>query len=132
MSSPSKRTRPDPLLPGMTSCIRLMHLMRVDLPDPEGPITAVTTFGLNFMLISARASLSPNQALRLCASTLLVIFEGTPGSSLPFLSVALVSEVSLSIASPPGGQPYEDVDAQDGEHQHEARAPRLSLPVLEG
>ena len=33
---------PSTRAPGMTSCIRLSERMKVDLPQPEGPMRAVT------------------------------------------------------------------------------------------
>ena len=39
MISPSARA------PGISSCMRLMQRTSVDLPQPDGPIIAVTWFG---------------------------------------------------------------------------------------
>ena len=44
MSSPSRMMLPSERAPGMRSFIRLRSLMKVDLPQPEGPMKAVTFF----------------------------------------------------------------------------------------
>ena len=45
--------------------------MKVDLPHPDGPITAVTAFASATMFTSRRAWRAPNQAERPETSTLL-------------------------------------------------------------
>ena len=45
MSSPSSSTEPSTRAPGMTSCIRLSVRSTVDLPQPDGPMNAVTLRG---------------------------------------------------------------------------------------
>ena len=63
-SRPSTRTLPVTLAPGTTSCIRLRHRMNVDLPQPDGPMTAVTAFGAIVTPIPCSTCALPNQALR--------------------------------------------------------------------
>jgi hypothetical protein len=43
MSSSSSVTQPSARAPGISSCIRLMHRTTVDFPEPDGPISAVTS-----------------------------------------------------------------------------------------
>jgi hypothetical protein len=45
MSSPSSRILPSTRAPGITSCIRLSVRSTVDLPQPDGPMNAVTLRG---------------------------------------------------------------------------------------
>ena len=45
MSSPSSSTLPSTRAPGITSCIRLRVRSTVDLPQPDGPMNAVTLRG---------------------------------------------------------------------------------------
>ena len=45
MSSPSSSTLPSTRAPGITSCIRLRVRRTVDLPQPDGPMNAVTLRG---------------------------------------------------------------------------------------
>ena len=44
-SSPSILTEPSTQAPGMTSCMRLRVRRNVDLPQPDGPMKAVTVRG---------------------------------------------------------------------------------------
>src|ERR687897_999244 len=61
----SKKISPLAYAPGVISCIRFKHLISVVLPQPEGPINAVTEFLSIFRLISLRTSLLCNPAYRL-------------------------------------------------------------------
>src|ERR1700728_3838368 len=45
MSSPSRRTSPASFAPDTDSCIRFKMRRKVDLPQPEGPMRAVTEAG---------------------------------------------------------------------------------------
>ena len=56
------RTRPVARASGMVSCMRLRQRTKVDLPQPDGPITAVAWFAATVMLMSYRAWVLPNQA----------------------------------------------------------------------
>ena len=59
MSLPSMRTSPETLAPGMTSCMRLRVRSTVDLPQPEGPMKAVTERGLICISTPSTARKSP-------------------------------------------------------------------------
>src|SRR5215471_2694634 len=50
--------------------MRLRHLIRVVLPQPEGPMNAVTVFSLTSKLMSFNACLVPNHASRFFTDTL--------------------------------------------------------------
>ena len=56
MSWPSISTDPSTRVPGMMSFMRLSERRNVDLPQPDGPMSAVTWLGwmLSVMLSSAR------------------------------------------------------------------------------
>jgi hypothetical protein len=58
-SSPSSRILPSTRAPGMVSFIRLMQRRKVDFPQPEGPIRAVTARSGTSRSTSNRACLSP-------------------------------------------------------------------------
>src|SRR5207244_5497774 len=81
MSSPSSRILPSTLAPGTTSCVRLMARRNVDLPQPDGPIIAVTCLGSMAMLTSARACAAPYQALS--PSTSMRLAMAVSGSGKP-------------------------------------------------
>ena len=51
MSWPSMVSVPSTRAPGSTSCMRLIDRRKVDLPQPDGPISAVTDFGSTVMLM---------------------------------------------------------------------------------
>jgi hypothetical protein len=59
MSSPSRVSRPSTLAPEISSCMRLMERRNVDLPQPDGPMRAVTLFGLMRMLTPFTARKDP-------------------------------------------------------------------------
>src|SRR3989440_8107712 len=62
MSSPWRRTFPSTLAFGIVSCIRFKQRMRVDFPQPEGPMTAVTMWLSMSIVMSWMANFSPYQA----------------------------------------------------------------------
>src|SRR3984893_17342543 len=59
------RTLPVARASGIVSCMRLRQRTNVDLPQPDGPITAVAWFAATVMLMSCRAWVLPNQAFSL-------------------------------------------------------------------
>lgn len=64
ISSPSRRTSPSIRQPSTKSFMRLRVLRNVDLPQPEGPISAVTLFLFMSRETPLRASISPYQRCR--------------------------------------------------------------------
>ncbi len=52
---PSSSTLPLTWAPGITSCIRLIVRSTVDLPQPEGPMNAVTVRGSTVIVTSSTA-----------------------------------------------------------------------------
>src|SRR4051794_28958016 len=68
MSSPSSSTRPARLAPGTSSCIRLRMRRNVDLPQPDGPIRAVTRPAGMTRSTCSSTWCSPNHALT-CSAT---------------------------------------------------------------
>src|SRR6476619_5753921 len=69
MSSPSSRTSPARLAPGTSSCIRLRMRRNVDLPQPDGPMSAVTRPAGMVRVTSSSTWCSPNQALTRSATS---------------------------------------------------------------
>src|SRR5438067_2879534 len=68
MSSPSSRTWPEIPAPTMTSCMRLSVRRKVDFPQPEGPIRAVTRLASTVRVTLSIARVDPYQALTPTAS----------------------------------------------------------------
>ena len=58
-STPSIATVPWTYAPGITSCMRLRVRRKVDLPQPDGPMNAVTDRGSTDIPTSATALKSP-------------------------------------------------------------------------
>ncbi len=59
MSVPSKSTLPSIRTPSMRSFMRFRQRRRVDLPQPEGPMRAVTRRGRKSIVIPWSACFSP-------------------------------------------------------------------------
>src|SRR6266545_6449818 len=112
MSCPSNRTLPRTRAPRTISCIRLRQRMKVDLPQPDGPMTAVTAFRGTSMLTCLTTCWAPNHAFR--------SFTTIPSATAP----------SLSPSTCHG--PRHDVEREDECDQHERARPRLPVPVVEG
>src|SRR5215469_11085974 len=107
-------TSPSALASGLVSCMRLRQRIKVDLPHPEGPITAVAWVDSTAMSMPCRASVWPNQALRLRTSTAVAILAG-PSQHTP-----------QEQESHYGGRP----DNQN--HQRESPRPGLAVPLVKG
>src|SRR6476659_5476456 len=91
-------TLPSARAPGISSCIRLMQRTTVDLPDPDGPINAVTCPRATGKLKSRTLCWLPYQALR----PRIVIPFACEGA-FPFAPAATApSRVSPSTAGPTG------------------------------
>src|SRR5689334_6306280 len=67
MLVPPRNTSPSTMAPGTVSCIRFRQRSIVDLPQPDGPITAVTDESGKSRLTFRRTRFFPNHALRRCA-----------------------------------------------------------------
>src|SRR3954470_15136548 len=129
MSRPSSRTSPVTRAAGTTSCMRLSARKNVDLPHPDGPMSAVTSFGSTVMLISDSAWNEPNQTFR--PSTSMRLAMCVPCSDKP---------VATGEGTGEDGQQHHDGDQRKGtgprsRHghakcrscliEHEQREPRL-------
>ena len=58
-SLPSSSRLPSTRAPGITSCMRLIERRNVDLPQPDGPISAVTVCGRIVMFTPSTARNEP-------------------------------------------------------------------------
>src|SRR2546430_591730 len=99
MSSPWRSTCPSTLVFGIVSCIRLRHRIRVDFPQPEGPMTAVTMRSSMSIVMSWIASFSPYQAE----------------------SDSTLSLIAIALSSRNGSEPDDDAryDAEPEHHDDE-------------
>src|SRR5512139_2872472 len=112
MFRPSKKTSPACRNPGVRSCIRLRHLMKVLFPHPEGPMTDVTVFRPMSITMFRSTWWSPNQALK------------------DLTSIALSIALSILLLSRPREKPPAHAQDQDHEDQDDGARPRLVVPVL--
>src|SRR5436309_15829467 len=78
MSSSSRSTLPWTVAPGMTSCMRLSERRNVDLPQPDGPMKAVTVLGSMVKVTPSTATLLPYDAVRPSTSNRLAICSFRP------------------------------------------------------
>src|SRR3990172_2744734 len=92
MLRPSSRISPWQLAPGMSSFIRLSARRKVDLPQPDGPMRAVTCRSISSMDTPLTAAFSPYRMER---SRVCILARAS------LLSV-LMSVASLGLAARPG------------------------------
>src|SRR6185437_5924814 len=64
MSTPSRLIEPSTRAPGVSSCMRLSVRRKVDLPQPDGPMIAVTARGGMVRLTPLTARNAPYQTSR--------------------------------------------------------------------
>src|SRR4029077_15160867 len=111
-SAPSSSTEPVTQPPSDSSCMRFRQRRNVLLPQPDGPITAVTVCAGNRMDTSFTTARRPYKAVSRTASS---------------WSRASAGSAMMGTHHPAGGE---------GEHQHEAhehqrRGPGETVPLVE-
>src|SRR5712691_4005435 len=111
MSWPSSKTRPVIQPPSTSSCIRFRVRRKVDLPHPDGPMSACTWFDAND---------------RVAPFTAVV---------LPYIAVSLsVSMRGLGSATgdlaPSNRQTRADAEEEDDEDQHQRGGPGEPMPLF--
>src|SRR5690554_4037778 len=79
MSVSSSSTWPSAKALGTSSCIRFRQRMKIDLPQPDGPMIAVTSFAMMSKSMPLRTFDSPYPATRFFARIL--TFPGDESSS---------------------------------------------------
>src|SRR3954471_11752883 len=107
MSRPSSSTSPETRAPATTSCMRLRARRNVDLPHPDGPMSAVTCLGSTVMLMSASAWNEPNHTF-------------SPSTSMRFAMWG--SESGKPVAA--GQETGEDGQEQHDGYQRKGTGPR--------
>src|SRR2546428_3664117 len=109
----SSSTSPCTLAPGVSSCIRFKHRSSALLPQPDGPMIAVTVCAGNRSDTSRTARCWPNSAVRCAASS----------------RNRALAEATIALPRHPAGG---DGDDQHECHEHERGRPRETMPFLEG
>ena len=108
MSVPSSLTDPERAALGTSSCIRLRILRKVDFPQPDGPMSAVTLRGSISRVTRSRTLLLPNHALTFvaCNDAGPTTGASTPGWADP------CDRASTACASWSSEHPHVDESAQ--------------------
>src|SRR5262245_15195920 len=107
----SRSTSPATRAPGTVSCIRFRQRKNVLLPQPDGPMMAVTARSRRSTLIPRTAWVTPNHAFRLRTST----------------------RVGWSITSatwPSDGDPRDDADDEDKADEDDGAGPGERVPLV--
>src|SRR6266516_304477 len=108
----SSNTSPLTVAPGVSSCIRLRQRSSVDLPQPDGPMMAVTICAGNKSDASRTASCCPNSAVTCAASS----------------RSRVLADTTIALPGDPAGRQR---DHEDKPHQHERRRPGQAMPLVE-
>src|ERR1700686_2589418 len=109
------RTLPVARASGTVSCMRFRQRTKVDLPHPDGPITAVAWFAATVILMSYKAWVLPNQAFSLST----------------WIPTPIVSVRSLEHTA--AGHKAHGADRSDNQHnQEQCSRPGLPVPLIEG
>src|ERR1700742_1933220 len=100
MSRPPKRTSPSTRAPGAVSCMRLRQRSSVDLPQPDGPMIAVTCPGstANDTSLTIRAA-PKNASSDTAAIAALLGSTSTAGCVIAFADSAALAAMLASSAS---------------------------------
>src|SRR5687768_1275607 len=129
MSSPSSSTRPVIQPPSTSSCIRLRVRRKVDLPQPEGPMSACTRWAsnpsetlftaVNFPYIAVSLSVSIRTFARVASGDL-------AGAAARRVASAIERE------PPADGEPGAKAEHEDHQDQDERGGPGVAVPLLVG
>src|SRR3982751_1658804 len=136
MSSPSRRTRPVIRPLSESSCIRFRVRRKVDLPQPDGPISAWTRLAGNPSETFFTAVNLPYMALSFAVSN-----TTGPSTGLGWRSVSRLracpersERVTSDIERRPAVDRQSGAETQDEDHenQHQRRCPGELVPFLVG
>src|SRR6185437_14424752 len=138
MSRPSKRTSPSTRAPGTVSCIRFRHRKRVDLPQPDGPMIAVTSPARTSNETSRTTRLAPKYASSAPAASVGDGDGAAMRTSSDALTVIAMSRSWTSPRSIPGepksissNEPRRETDDEDEPDEDERPRPGLGVPIIE-
>src|SRR6266576_7360819 len=112
MSTLSSRTAPLTAAPGVNSCMRFRQRSKVLLPQPDGPMIAVTVCAGNNSDTSHTARCCPNIAVRCDASS----------------RSRVLADATIALAGHPAGGEGDD---EHEPHEHERGGPGQAMPLFE-
>src|SRR4051812_25328574 len=127
MFLPWNSTVPSTRASGTVSCIRFRQRSSVDLPHPDGPMIAVTSFCGKESETSRTACVGPKYALSSC-----VFIAGGADSKLGGGTTAARAAASVigTTMTRAHGEPREDADHEHEGDEHERSRPRLCVPFV--
>src|SRR5436309_8761951 len=108
----SSRTSPSTLAPGVNSCMRFKQRSSVLLPQPDGPMIAVTVFAGNSRVTSRTARCCPNSAVRCAVSS----------------RRRVLADATISGPRDPAGHKR---DNKHEAHEYEGGCPGQAVPLVE-
>src|ERR1039457_6996972 len=120
MSSPNKRISPSMRASGFSSCIRFNARRKVDLPQPLGPMMAVTALAAMSSETFFSTSLAPKKIERLRAVSAAEVLG----------IVAMKSALALETVA--RQETHAGIEEQHQHEQHERAGPGLPMPVVVG
>src|SRR5512137_1904660 len=134
---PSRRISPSRRAWRTVSCIRLSVRSKVDLPQPEGPIRAVTLLVAMPMLMSKRVCLAPYQKLTLemvmrmeraaaVSFGVALVVIGGRFTDTADLTEAFIDSRPRNRNAPGKNRPRNDVNDQNQTEQDETCGPSLT------
>src|SRR3954453_9939031 len=123
MFSPSNKTRPVIQPPSESSCIRLRVRRKVDLPQPDGPISACTRLASKPSETSLIAVNLPYIAVSFSVTMRDPGSAGRLGRSVARLSVSSAIHGRPALDREPGGQ----TQHEHHEDQHQRRRPGIAM-----
>src|SRR6185312_2128910 len=133
MSRPPKRTSPSARAPGTVSCMRLRQRSSVDLPQPDGPMIAVTSPVGTAKVTSrttrdepkyASSDSTPIAGVAACAASL----DISTGIGTSRSAVSVTSKSKPASRRDAGGE----TDDEDESEEDERARPGLCVPAVVG
>src|SRR4030095_1801440 len=125
---------------GTSSCIRLRQRIKVDFPQPLGPMIAVTAFDAMSSVTSLMARFSPYQSERLftsqvnraALSPVVWVSSGFPAHTTTVVSEFAISKLTIRrkklddrCRSPAGEDSHDHINAKNYSDQDEGAGPGL-------
>src|SRR5688572_26976838 len=133
MSAPSRSTRPVARAPGIVSCMRFRHRKNVDLPQPDGPMTAVTLRSGIASVTSLMACTAPKYALSSCVPRRDFAARATSGASRRVTGAfTAASSVTHAAEAGTGREAGREADEEDERDEDEGSRPGEGVPLVVG
>src|SRR5690348_2929061 len=133
MSSPNRRISPSMRASGFRSCIRFKARRKVDLPQPLGPMMAVTARAAMSSETFLTAAFLPKKTDRLRtarASESAGLCPGWTWNGGMVVSGMAFNISSFALEPVAGEEAHTDVDGEHQQEQNEGARPGLPVPVV--